>query len=84
MPVEDVFQITGRGTVVTGEVASGAIRVGQTVRVLREGAPTADAVVTGIEQFRATLEEARAGELVGLLLGDLGQEHVARGDVLEG
>ena len=84
MAVEDVFSITGRGTVVTGKVESGSVRVGQAVRVLHAGAPGADAVVTGIEKFRATLEVASAGELVGLLLGDLGQEHVSRGDVLEG
>jgi translation elongation factor EF-Tu-like GTPase len=84
LTVEDVFTITGRGTVVTGRVETGALRVGQVVRVLRDGAPVTQSTVDGIEKFRATLDVARAGEQVGLLLRGVRREELARGDVLEG
>jgi len=68
MPIEDVFSITGRGTVVTGRVERGKLKVGEEVEIvgLREG--IRKTVVTGIEMFRKTLDEAMAGDNVGLLL----------------
>jgi translation elongation factor EF-Tu-like GTPase len=84
LTVEDVFSITGRGTVVTGRVESGRLDVGQRVELVRDGVPVAATEVTGIEQFRATLTTASAGENVGLLLRGWGKDAVHRGDVLQG
>ncbi len=79
MPIEDVFTIEGRGTVVTGRVARGVLRVGDSVEVVgRDGA----IVVTGIESFHKKRTEARAGENVGLLLRGVGRDEVARGHVV--
>jgi elongation factor Tu len=81
MPVEDVFSITGRGTVVTGRVDQGVLRVGDEVEIvgLRD---VKKSVVTGIEMFRKLLDEARAGDNVGLLLRGIGKEDVERGQVV--
>jgi elongation factor Tu len=83
MGVEDVFTITGRGTVVTGRVESGRLTRGQRVEVVRDGAEVTTTEVTGIEKFRAALETATAGENVGLLLRDVERHQVQRGDVVQ-
>jgi translation elongation factor EF-Tu-like GTPase len=83
MVVEDVFSITGRGTVVTGKVAVGSLRVGQEVRISRGGAVTGTTTVTGIEAFRTVLDVASAGESVGLLLARVSKADVQRDDVIE-
>ncbi len=81
MPIEDVFSITGRGTVVTGKVESGVLRVGGDVEVvgIRE---TRRSVATGVEMFRKLLDEGRAGDNVGVLLRGVGKDEVERGQVL--
>jgi len=81
MPVEDVFSITGRGTVGTGRVERGIIKQGQEVEVvgIRE---TRKTVVTGVEMFRKLLDEAQAGDNVGLLLRGIDKEDLERGMVL--
>ncbi|MCH8128515.1 MAG: elongation factor Tu [Acidobacteria bacterium] len=81
MPVEDVFSITGRGTVVTGRVEQGMLNVGDAVEIvgLRELQKT---TVTGVEMFRKLLDEAQAGDNVGLLLRGIGKEDVERGQVV--
>jgi elongation factor Tu len=81
MPVEDVFSITGRGTVVTGRVEQGLLEVGTEVEIvgIRD---TSKTVVTGVEMFRKLLDEARAGDNVGLLLRGVGKEDVERGQVI--
>ena len=78
MTVGDVFSIRGRGTVVTGSVEAGSVRIGDTVRV--NGARAVN--VDGIEMFRKTVEIANVGDNVGLLVRELGREDVDRGDVL--
>jgi translation elongation factor EF-Tu-like GTPase len=82
LTVEDVFVITGRGTVVTGRVAAGTITKGSTVRQTRPDGTVRDLTVTGIEMFRKTTDSAAAGDNVGLLLRDVGRDDVGRGDVL--
>src|SRR5688572_13240795 len=81
MPIEDVFSITGRGTVVTGRVEFGTLKVNEEVEIvgLRE---TQKTVATGIEMFRKMLDEARAGDNVGVLLRGIGKDDVERGQVL--
>jgi len=81
MPIEDVFSITGRGTVVTGRIEQGTLNVGDSVEIvgLRELQTT---TVTGIEMFRKLLDEGRAGDNVGLLLRGIGKEDVERGQVI--
>jgi elongation factor Tu len=81
MPVEDVFSITGRGTVVTGRVEQGRMGVGQEVEVVGIR-PTRKTVVTGVEMFRKLLDEAQAGDNVGLLLRGVGKDEVERGQVV--
>jgi translation elongation factor EF-Tu-like GTPase len=81
MTIEDVFAITGRGTVVTGRVATGTVRTGMPVTVTRASAPIAT-TVTGIEQFRRTAEQASAGDNVGLVLDGVARHDVTRGDVV--
>jgi translation elongation factor EF-Tu-like GTPase len=80
--IEDVFSITGRGTVVTGRVASGSTRVGDQLTVVRDGVALMTATLTGVEMFRRTLDVAHAGDNVGLLLHGIRREDVARGDRL--
>jgi elongation factor Tu len=81
MPIEDVFSITGRGTVVTGRVEQGLLNVGTEVEIvgIRE---TTKTTVTGVEMFRKLLDEARAGDNVGLLLRGTGKDDVERGQVI--
>jgi elongation factor Tu len=81
MPVEDVFSITGRGTVGTGRVERGRIKVGEEVQLVGLGA-TKKTVVTGVEMFRKLLDEAQAGDNVGLLLRGVDKEELERGMVL--
>jgi len=81
MPVEDVFSITGRGTVVTGRVEQGRLSVGAEVEVVGIR-PTRKTVVTGVEMFRKLLDEAQAGDNVGLLLRGVGKDEVERGQVV--
>jgi elongation factor Tu len=84
LPVEDVFMITGRGVVVTGRVQAGVGTVGLPVRIVRDGAAVATTKIRGIEAFRKTLESARAGENVGLLLEGMSREQLQAGDMVEG
>ncbi len=81
MPIEDVFSITGRGTVVTGRVEQGLLKVGTEVEIvgIRE---TQKTTCTGVEMFRKLLDEARAGDNVGLLLRGTGKDDVERGQVV--
>ena len=81
MPIEDVFSISGRGTVVTGRVERGVIKVGEEVEIvgIRE---TRKTVATGVEMFRKLLDEGRAGDNVGVLLRGIGKDEVERGQVL--
>jgi elongation factor Tu len=81
MPVEDVFTISGRGTVVTGRVERGIVKVGDEVEIvgLRD---TAKTVATGVEMFRKLLDQGQAGDNVGVLLRGVKREDVARGQVL--
>ncbi len=81
MPIEDVFTITGRGTVVTGRVESGVIKTGETVELVGL-APTQTTTVTGVEMFRKILDEGQAGDNVGLLLRGTKKEDVERGMVV--
>ncbi|MEV8372730.1 EF-Tu/IF-2/RF-3 family GTPase [Kribbella sp. NPDC056861] len=82
LPVEDVFSITGRGTVITGRVASGRVRQGDQVQITRLGQQIAVSRVTGVEAFRRQLTEAGAGDNVGLLLEGISRDQVQRGDVI--
>jgi elongation factor Tu len=81
MPVEDVFSITGRGTVATGRVERGIVKVGEEVALVGFGA-TKKTVVTGVEAFRKLLDEGRAGDNVGLLLRGVEKTEIERGMVL--
>jgi len=81
MPVEDVFSISGRGTVATGRVERGKVKVGEEVELVGIR-PTAKTVVTGVEMFRKLLDEGMAGDNVGILLRGLKREEVERGQVL--
>jgi elongation factor Tu len=81
MPVEDVFSISGRGTVVTGRVERGIVKVGEEVEIVGFK-PTQKTIVTGVEMFRKLLDEGRAGDNVGCLLRGLKREDVERGQVL--
>jgi elongation factor Tu len=81
--VEDVFTIKGRGTVATGRVGSGSVRVGQQVRIRRAGTVLSTTRVNAIEMFRKTLDMAAAGDNVGLLLDGGTGDNVMRGDVIE-
>ena len=81
MPVEDVFSITGRGTVATGRIERGIIKVGETVELVGFGAEKST-TVTGVEMFRKLLDEGQAGDNVGLLLRGVAKDEVERGMVL--
>jgi elongation factor Tu len=81
MPVEDVFGIKGRGTVVTGRVERGVIRPGETVQILGMKEPQS-VVVTGVEMFQKTLDEGVAGDNIGCLLRGIERDDVERGQVL--
>ena len=82
MPVEDVFTITGRGTVATGRVERGTIKVSDTVEIVGLTEETRSTVVTGVEMFRKILEQAMAGDNVGLLLRGVQRSDIERGQVL--
>ena len=81
MPVEDVFTISGRGTVVTGRVERGIAKVNEEVEIVGLK-PTKKTVITGIEMFKKTLDEARAGDNVGLLIRGIEKDDVLRGQVI--
>jgi elongation factor Tu len=81
MPIEDVFSISGRGTVVTGRIERGVIKVGQEVEIVGIR-PTASTTVTGVEMFRKLLDQGQAGDNVGLLLRGTKRDEVERGQVL--
>ncbi|MEX1052657.1 MAG: elongation factor Tu [Patescibacteria group bacterium] len=81
MPIEDVFTIQGRGTVVTGRVARGVLKVNDEVEIVGLKATT-KTIITGIEMFRKSLDDARAGDNVGLLLRGIEKEDVQRGQVI--
>ena len=81
MPIEDVFTISGRGTVVTGRVERGVVKVSEEIEIVGIK-PTAKTVVTGVEMFRKVLDEGRAGDNIGVLLRGIKREEVERGQVL--
>jgi elongation factor Tu len=81
MPIEDVFSISGRGTVVTGRVERGVIKVGEEIEIVGLKATT-KTVVTGVEMFRKLLDQGEAGDNIGALLRGVGREDVERGQVL--
>jgi elongation factor Tu len=82
MPVEDVFSITGRGTVATGRIEQGVVNTGDTVELVGIRDETTSTVVTGVEMFRKILDEGQAGDNVGCLLRGVGREEIERGQVL--
>jgi translation elongation factor TU len=82
MAVEDVFSITGRGTVATGRIESGRIHVGDEVEIVGIHPETRKTVCTGVEMFRKILDEGQAGDNVGLLLRGVGREEIERGQVV--
>jgi elongation factor Tu len=82
MPIEDVFTITGRGTVVTGRVEQGELRLGEEIEIVGIEKDTKKTVVTGIEMFRKMLDEAQAGDNAGILLRGTKKDEVQRGQVL--
>jgi elongation factor Tu len=82
MPIEDVFTITGRGTVVTGRVEQGVLKLGEEVEIVGIAPTTSKTVVTGIEMFRKMLDEAQAGDNAGILLRGTKKDEVQRGQVL--
>jgi len=81
MPVEDVFSIKGRGTVVTGRIEAGRVKVGEDIEIIGIK-PTQKSTVTGVEMFRKMLDEGQAGDNVGILLRGIEKEQVERGQVL--
>jgi elongation factor Tu len=82
MPVEDVFSITGRGTVATGRIERGQVKVGEEIEIIGMTAERKLTVVTGVEMFRKTLDEGQAGDNVGLLLRGVEKKDIERGQVL--
>ena len=82
MPVEDVFTITGRGTVATGRVERGVIKVGDNVEIVGMAEASRSVVVTGVEMFRKLLDEAEAGDNIGALLRGVERKDIERGQVL--
>ena len=82
MPVEDVFSITGRGTVATGRIERGVVHVGDTIEIVGMKPEIESTVVTGVEMFRKLLDEGRAGDNVGCLLRGVKREDIERGQVL--
>ncbi|KOF55816.1 MULTISPECIES: elongation factor Tu [Clostridium] len=82
MPIEDIFTITGRGTVATGRVESGVLHVGDEVEIVGLSDETRKVVVTGVEMFRKLLDEAMAGDNIGALLRGVQREDIERGQVL--
>ncbi len=82
MPVEDVFSITGRGTVATGRIERGVIKTGDPVQILGMGAEDLTSTITGVEMFRKILDRGEAGDNVGLLLRGIEKEQIKRGMVI--
>jgi elongation factor Tu len=82
MPVEDVFSITGRGTVATGRIERGVIKTGDPVQILGMGAENLTSTITGVEMFRKILDRGEAGDNVGLLLRGIEKDQIARGMVI--
>jgi elongation factor Tu len=82
MPVEDVFSITGRGTVATGRIETGIIKTGEEVQIIGLGAEAKKSTVTGVEMFRKILDEGQAGDNVGLLLRGIDKNEIRRGMVI--
>lgn len=82
MPVEDVFSITGRGTVATGRVERGVVKVGDVVEIIGLAEENASTTVTGVEMFRKLLDQAQAGDNIGALLRGVAREDIQRGQVL--
>src|SRR5690606_4048988 len=82
MPVEDVFSITGRGTVATGRIERGVINTGDPVEILGMGAEDLKSTVTGVEMFRKILDYGEAGDNVGLLLRGIEKTDIKRGMVI--
>ena len=83
MTIEDIFSIRGRGTVVTGRVESGTLHVGDAIKIdTWDG--LVDTVVTGLEVFRRSVEQAGVGDMIGVVLRDVAKEAVRRGDTLMG
>jgi elongation factor Tu len=82
MPVEDVFSITGRGTVATGRIEQGVVNTGDTVEIVGIKNETSNTVVTGVEMFRKILDQGQAGDNVGCLLRGVKREDIERGQVL--
>ncbi|MFZ1042059.1 MAG: EF-Tu/IF-2/RF-3 family GTPase [Anaerolineales bacterium] len=81
MTVEDVFSIKGRGTVVTGKIETGTVKVGDEI-VIQGKSGELKAVVTGVEMFRKTMNQANAGDNIGLLLKNIAKPDVQQGDLL--
>ena len=82
MPVEDVFSITGRGTVATGRIETGIIKVGEEVEIIGLGEKPQKSTVTGVEMFRKLLDQGEAGDNVGLLLRGIDKKEIKRGQVI--
>ena len=82
MPIEDVFSISGRGTVVTGRVETGVVKVGEEVEIVGIQPAVRKTVVTGVEMFRKLLDQGQAGDNIGALIRGVGREEVERGQVL--
>lgn len=82
MPIEDVFSITGRGTVATGRVERGIVKVGDVVEIIGLAEENASTTVTGVEMFRKLLDQAQAGDNIGALLRGVAREDIQRGQVL--
>ena len=82
MPVEDVFSITGRGTVATGRVETGIVHVGDPVEIIGLGAEKLTSTITGVEMFRKLLDQGEAGDNVGLLLRGIDKDQIKRGMVI--
>jgi translation elongation factor EF-Tu-like GTPase len=82
MVIEDIFSITGRGTVVAGKIESGAIKTGDTVTWVTKNGKTVTSRIAGIEMFRKMIQEASAGNKVGLLLSDINKNNIERGNII--
>jgi elongation factor Tu len=82
MPVEDVFTITGRGTVATGRVERGVVKIGDNIEIVGLQEATKKTVVTGVEMFRKLLDHAEAGDNIGALLRGIDRKDIERGQVL--
>src|SRR5438128_3498174 len=81
-PIEDIFTVRGRGTVVRGRVERGIVKVGEEIEIVGMQAETKKSVVTGVEMFRKLLDEGRAGDNIGALLRGIDKDEVQRGQVL--